>query len=108
MKQSLTEVEMNNGYDYSIASETSTAGLKEISVLLRDLIETLNATENEPLWTATDVGNFLQVSEASVVKNYFYLPGFPKGFRLPSKKGLGGRRWHGQEIREWCDKQKSF
>lgn len=99
---------MDNGYDYSMLINQSAKDIVNLSTLLKDLINTLNTPENEPLWTATDIAEFLRVSEASVVKNYVYLPGFPKGFRLPSKKELGGRRWHARDIREWCNKQRSF
>lgn len=97
---------MENGYENSSANDKATSSVEEISGFLKDLIETLNTSQSEPLWTAGDIAKFLQVSEASVVKNYFYLPGFPKGFRLPSKKGFGGRRWHGSDIREWCNEQR--
>lgn len=82
--------------------------LMQHTQLLEKLLEKTESDSEERLWTPADVANFLQVSEASVMKNYYYMPGFPKGFRLPSKKGMGGRRWHPNDIKNWCNRQKTF
>lgn len=76
--------------------------------LMSHLIQSIQKNASEPLWTASDVADFLRVSEASVVKSYYYMPNFPKGFRLPSKKGLGSRRWRPEDIKAWCDSQESL
>lgn len=80
--------------------------MRSLGEQLSELIRTIASLDQEPLWTSHDIAKFFQVSEASVSKNYYYIPGFPKGFRLPSAKGLGGRRWYGKDIRDWCDRQK--
>jgi predicted DNA-binding transcriptional regulator AlpA len=82
--------------------------LMQLAQLLEKLLEKTELDTDERLWTPADVANFLQVSEASVMKNYFYMPDFPKGFRLPSKKGMGSRRWYARDIKQWCERQKSF
>lgn len=98
---------MNKGYEQPQTQGTN-QNLMEMSLLLKELIEVVHTSKHDALWTASDVASFLQVSEASVVKNYFYIPGFPKGFRLPSKKGLGSRRWYATDIKNWCAKQGSL
>ncbi|MAZ05553.1 hypothetical protein A8B84_11790 [Marinobacter sp. EhC06] len=82
--------------------------LMQLTQLLEKLLEKTESVSEERLWTPADVANFLQVSEASVMKNYYYMPGFPKGFRLPSKKGMGSRRWYPNDIKDWCNRQKAF
>ena len=82
--------------------------LMQLAQLLEKLLEKTESDTEERLWTPADVANFLQVSEASVMKNYYYMPDFPKGFRLPSKKGMGSRRWYASDIKNWCRRQQSF
>jgi len=82
--------------------------LIQLTQVLEKLLEKTEPDTEERLWTPADVANFLQVSEASVMKNYYYMPDFPKGFRLPSKKGMGSRRWYPSDIKKWCERQKSF
>ena len=77
----------------------------ELLQQLSQLIESVRIIDNEPLWTAADVAEYLRVGEASVLKNFCYMPGFPAGFRLPSRRGLGSRRWRPADIRHWCDRQ---
>lgn len=59
----------------------------ELLQQLSQLIESVRIIDNEPLWTAADVAEYLRVGEASVLKNFCYMPGFPAGFRLPSRRG---------------------
>jgi len=98
---------MNKGHEQP-QTHGDSQSLVEMSLLLKELIKTVHASKQDALWTASDVANFLQVSEDSVVKNYFYIPGFPKGFRLPSKKRLGSRRWYAKDIKGWCARQESL
>ena len=73
----------------------------ELLQQLSQLIESVRIIDNEPLWTAADVAEYLRVGEASVLKNFCYMPGFPAGFRLTSRRGLGSRRWNPSDIRPW-------
>lgn len=79
--------------------------ISDLANLLSSLLAAVSSAEEKSLWTAADVAEYLRVSEATVMKSFFFLPGFPRGFRLPSKRGLGSRRWHPNDIKSWCKKQ---
>ena len=91
-----------------LESNAAPQNLMQLAQQLKELLKMADSADEDRLWTPADVANFLQVSEASVMKNYFYMPDFPKGFRLPSKKGMGSRRWYARDIKQWCERQKSF
>jgi predicted DNA-binding transcriptional regulator AlpA len=82
--------------------------ISDLAHLLSSLLTVISSAEDKSLWTAADVAEFLQVSEATVTKCYACMPNFPRGFRLPSKRGLGSRRWHPHEVRSWCRKQDKY
>ncbi|ERS04183.1 hypothetical protein DET61_1407 [Marinobacter nauticus] len=78
--------------------------LEQLCKFFLSMLEADKPSPDSQLWTSSDVAKFLQVSEASVMKNYFYMPDFPTGFRLPSKRGLGSRRWFPADIKNWCER----
>lgn len=60
-------------------------------------------SELEPLWTAVEIAEFLNVSARQVSERYAMQPDFPKPIRLPSPKGRGLYRWKKVEVLNWIN-----
>ena len=59
----------------------------------------------DELWTAQQVGAYLQVSARQVAERYAFTPGFPKAVRLPSLTGARAiKRWPRSEILKWVER----
>jgi len=95
-------------HQFGSDNDAAAQNLEQLAHLLKEVLRLADSENENRLWTPADIANFLQVSEASVMKNYYYMPDFPRGFRLPSKKGMGSRRWYARDIKIWCERQKPF
>lgn len=59
--------------------------------------------EQERLWTASEVAEYLGVSTRQVAERYSKRGDFPRCVRLPADKGRGHRRWFPAEIMQWAE-----
>lgn len=62
----------------------------------------MNSKNEEPLWTASEIAHYLNLSKSSVQGRVICRPDFPRAIKLPS----GGRRWVPAEVRDWALKQR--
>lgn len=59
-------------------------------------------SNNESLWTAAEIADYLNLSKSSVHGRIICKPDFPPAIKLPS----GGRRWVPAEVRSWALKRR--
>lgn len=57
--------------------------------------------EENAIWNAADVADYLRVSKRTVTERYAAKPWFPKPFQLPSDKGRGRLRWYRKDIEKF-------
>jgi len=59
---------------------------------------------DQQIWSARQVGEYLDVSARQVTERLSARPGFPEPFRLPSDQGKGPLRWWAKDIIAWARK----
>jgi len=75
------------------------------------LLEILNelrsqrAEENE-LWNADDIAQYLRLSRSSIQSRVICRKDFPRAVRIPTESGLGGRRWYAKEVKYWISRNR--
>lgn len=65
-----------------------------------------NAANDNSLWTASDIARYMRLSTSSVQSRVITRNNFPRAVRIPTEKGLGGRRWYPKEVRDWARKHR--
>ena len=63
--------------------------------------------DDERLWSARTIGDYMEVSERQVVNRYAPHPDFPKAIRVPLIGGGRGQpRWKAGEVKAWWERYK--
>jgi predicted DNA-binding transcriptional regulator AlpA len=68
--------------------------------LVRRIVTDVVIPDEARLWTAEDIGQYLQMSPRTVSEKLAARPGFPKPIRL------GVKRWYMREILEWARRSR--
>ncbi len=77
------------------------------------LLEILNElrpqrAEDNELWNADDIAQYLRLSRSSIQSWVICRKDFPRprAVRIPTESGLGGRRWYAKEVEYWISRNR--
>lgn len=65
--------------------------------LIRRIVAEVTIPDDKRLWTAEDIGQYLQMSPRTVSEKLAMQPGFPKPLKL------GVKRWYMTEVLTWAE-----
>ena len=64
------------------------------------------AANDDRLWNANDIARYMNLSTSSVQSRVIARRDFPRAVRIPTDKGLGGRRWYPDEVKTWVKRNR--
>lgn len=78
--------------------------MSPVTAILLDILKELRQqrSQDDDMWTADEIADFLKLSKGSVQNKILGAQGFPSSVVLPT----GGRRWIAKEIRAWAQRRR--
>ena len=76
--------------------------------ILIDILKELKAQHSatRELWNVDDIARYLHLSRSSIQSRVICRKDFPRPVRIPTRSGLGGKRWYAKEVKIWISRNR--